>query len=142
MIRLANKFDFDAIKSLLIDFFNDSRHPLAEEIDKWSATHVDNILTKIIAGLGFVLIDDDGQGLIVAVKHESLWVPKVFVLQEAMWYAKNKTTGVKLIKEYISIAEGMKERGEIKQFYFNAYRDADFHRYNARKISTCWGSYG
>lgn len=142
MIRLANKFDFDLIRGLLIDFFSDSRHPLVDETEKWSANHVDIVLSKIVAGLGFILIDEKKQGLLVAIKHEALWVPKVFILQEAMWYAKNKITGTRLLKEYLRIAEGMKDRGEIKQFYFNAYRAADFHRYDVMKVSTCWGSHG
>ena len=142
MIRYANKFDMPTIRELLIEFFSASHHPLAEDIDKWSANHVDKVISSVLSGAGFILIDDKHRGMIVAIKQPSLWVPNVFILNEGMWYAKNSITATKLIKKYIEIAEDMKERGEIKQFYFNAYKDADFYKLGVRKISTCWGSYG
>ena len=140
MIRLANKFDMDAITELLIDFHAKSRHPLASDISNWSRNHVDYILSSIFAGLGFVLISEETDGVLVAIKQPVVWFPNVFVLSEVMWHGKSKRVSTFLIEKYIDIAHDMKSRGEIGAFYFNSYGDADFARYNMNKISNMWGS--
>lgn len=142
MIRLANKFDMDAITELLIDFHRKSRHPLASDMSNWSRTHVDSVLSNIFAGLGFVLISEENDGLLVAIKQPIAWFPNVFVLGEIMWHGKSKRVGANLIEKYIEIAHGMKDRGEISGYYFNAYGESDFWRYNVSRIATVWGSHG
>lgn len=142
MIRLANKFDMDAVIELLIDFYRKTRHPLAMDMSNWSRNHVESVLSSIFAGLGFVLISDKNDGLLVAIKQRSSWFNNIFVLSEIMWHGKSKRVGADLIEKYIEIAEGMKDRGEISGFYFNAYGESDFGRYNVSRIATVWGSHG
>ena len=142
MIRVATKFDQDAIASLLIEFYAKTKHPLASDINKWSRNHMESVLAPLFAGAGFVLIGDDGEGLLVAVKQPIMWFPDTFILSEVMWHGKSKRGATSLIEKYMEVADGMKERGEIGGYYFNAYGESDFGRYNVTRIATVWGSHG
>jgi hypothetical protein len=139
-IRFANQFDNDKIKELLIDFYNTYKHPLVADISKWSATHVDKVLANIYAGLGFVLIDKQATGLLVALKTPCMWIPETYQLQEGMWHGKTKAVKVKLLKEYLSIAKTWKLEGKIVEYYFNNYGNADFTKYNMKHIGKIWSS--
>ena len=66
MIRIANKFDSEKIKEFLLEFQNQTQHKLSLDKSKWSMEFVDQQLTRIFAGVGFVLISDDG--LLCAVR--------------------------------------------------------------------------
>ena len=136
MIRLANKFDNEQIKEFLKDYHRDYGNALSHQIDKWSSNYVDEQLAKIYAGLGFVLIEDDG--FLCAMRAPCFWIPNVYVLQETMWYAKSKKTSVMLIKKYIELAKRMKNKGDITQFYISTYSDADLSKLGATKRSNDW----
>jgi hypothetical protein len=103
---------------------------------------MESALAPIFAGAGFILIGDDNEGLIVAVKQPIMWFPDTFVLSEVMWHGKTKKGAASLIEKYIEVAEAMKAREEISGYYFNAYGWSDFGRYNVSRIATVWGSHG
>jgi hypothetical protein len=127
MIRLANKFDNEQIKEFLKDYHREYGNALSHQIDKWSSNYVDDQLAKIYAGLGFVLIEDDG--FLCAMRAPCFWIPNVYVLQETMWYAKSKKTSVMLIKKYI-------EDNEIP-LYINSTPNGIFV-FDLREINPIW----
>lgn len=136
MIRLANKFDNERIKELLIEFHRKHGNALTLHIDKWSGSFVDAQLTKIYAGLGFVLIADDG--FLCAVKIPCFWIPNLFVMQELMLFSTNKKTSVKLMKRYIEIGNEMKTKNEIVEFYISNFSNADLSKFGAIKVANDW----
>lgn len=140
MIRFANKYDNDTIKDLLIDFYKTYNHKLAIDTSKWSATHVDNILSQIYAGLGFVLIDNDGGGFLAALRVPCIWIPDTYQLQEGMWHGKTDKIRIKLLKEYLRLAEEWKKQGKVIEYYFNSYSESDFSKYNMKQIGHLWSS--
>ena len=139
MIRRANKFDLVLIKQFMQEFVDKTNHPLAIKKDH---AHIDKVLSTILAGLGFVLIDEQHGGLLIAIKNPVLWEPDAFVLTEVWWSARKKTSALALLKEFVSIAETMQDNGEIRQFYFNAYGAANYRKYGIFRISMMWGSHG
>jgi len=139
-IRFASQFDNEKIKELLIDFYKTYKHPLVADVSRWSATHVDKVLTNIYAGMGFVLIDEEQTGFLVALRIPCLWIPETYQLQEAMWHGKTKKVKVKLLKEYLNIAKKWKQEGKVTEYYFNNYSDADFTKYKMKHIGKIWGS--
>jgi hypothetical protein len=138
MIRYANKFDNKIIYELLIDFHTKVPNRLSLDISKWSATYVDSQLAKIYAGAGFVLIDDNCQGFLCAVKQPCFWIPETYVLQEAMWHGKNKKISLKLLQEYLKIGKKMLDNKEVLEVYFTSFNDVDYSRYNVKKIGNDW----
>jgi hypothetical protein len=136
MIRFANKFDNEKIKEFLKEFHRKHGNALSLHIDKWSGTYVDEQLTKIYAGLGFVLIADNG--FLCAIKAPCFWIPKLWILQESMLFSTSKKTSVKLMKKYIEIGNVMKERDEIVEFYISNFSDADLSTFGATKVANDW----
>ena len=136
MIRFANKFDNEQIKEFLKEFHCKHGNALSLHIDKWSGTYVDEQLAKIYAGLGFVLIADDG--FLCAIKAPCFWIPKLWILQESMLFSTSKKTSVKLMKKYIEIGNVMKERDEIVEFYISNFSDADLSKFGATKVANDW----
>ena len=136
MIRLANKFDNEQIKEFLKEFHRKHGNALSLHIDKWSGTYVDEQLAKIYAGLGFVLIAEDG--FLCAIKAPCFWIPKLWILQETMWFSTSKKTSVKLMKRYIEIGNEMKARDEIVEFYISNFSNADLSKFGATKICNDW----
>lgn len=136
MIRLANKFDNTKIWELLQDFCHQKRFNVSLDQSQWSESFVNQRLSMIYAGLGFVLIADDG--FLVAIKNPCFWLDGVFVLQEIMWHSKNKKTAVKLLKRFIEIGKEMIQTGEVKELHFASFENADFSKYGAAKHQTAW----
>lgn len=136
MIRIANKFDSKKIYELLQDFCYVKKFKVHENESEWSEEFVNQRLSMIFSGLGFVLLADDG--LLVAVRNPCFWLKDTFVLQEIMWHSKTKKTAVALIKKFLEIGQEMVEKGEVKEIHFACFGDTDFGKFGARKHQTAW----
>ena len=115
MIRQANKYDIDKIIELLKDFAIKTESQLKGSPLDWSKTYVTQLITNIIAGQGFILIDDEQTGILIAFKNNCFWNDKSIQLQEVMLHGYNKFVIARLIKEYIKIAKELLRKKEINQ---------------------------
>jgi hypothetical protein len=136
MIRFANKFDNKTIWELLKDFCYKKQFNVSLDESEWSEEFVNNRLSMIYAGLGFVLIAKDG--ILVAVKNPCFWLDNVFVLQEIMWHSKTTKTAVALLEKFIEIGKEMVKSGEVREIHFASFGNADFSKYGAVKHQTAW----
>lgn len=138
MIRFANKYDNNKIIELLKDFAIKSNNPLTNNPLAWSKTYIEQILTALYAGRGFVLIDDEQTGILVAAKTECFWLKDIYQLQEVMLTGNNKFVIARLIKEYIKIAKEMLRKKQINQAVMSSYDDLKFERYGMIKLEQHW----
>lgn len=138
MIRYANKYDIDKIIELLKDFAIKTDSQLKGNPLDWSKTYVIQLITNIIAGQGFILIDDEQTGILIAYKNHCFWNDKSIQLQEVMLHSNNKFVIARLIKEYIKIAKLMLRKREINQATMSSYNDLKFERYGMKKIEHIW----
>ena len=138
MIRKANKYDNDKIIELLKDFAIKSDNPMTNNPMAWSKTYIEQILSQLYAGRGFVLIDDEFTGILVAAKVSSFWLKDIFILQEVMLHGLNKIVIARLIKEYIKIAKDMLDKHEINQAEIASYDDYGYERYGLKKLEQHW----
>lgn len=138
MIRKANKYDIDKIIELLKDFAIKSKNQLKGSPLDWSKTYVMQLITNIIAGQGFILIDDEQTGILVVYKNHCFWNDKSIQLQEVMLHGYNKFVIARLIKEYIKIAKELLKKGEINQATISSYDDLKFERYGMKLIEYHW----
>lgn len=138
MIRFANKFDVDSVIDLMKKFAIESKNPTTNDPLKWSKTYIEAILATILAGSGFILIDNKKTAILIAVKTQSFWLKDVYQLQEVMLYSNNKVTTVKLIKEYARIARGMIQDGVISQAVMASYKDTNYNKLGMTKIQNHW----
>lgn len=138
MIRFANKYDNDKIIELLKDFAIKSNNPLTNNPLAWSKTYVEQVLATLYAGHGFVLIDDNQTGILIAAKTPCFWLKDIYQLQEVMLHGNNKFVIARLIKEYIKIAKEMLEKKAINQAVMASYNDVKFEKYGMVKFEQHW----
>ena len=138
MIRQANKYDIDKILELLKDFAIKTESQLKGNPLDWSKTYVMQLITNIIAGQGFILIDDEQTGILIAYKNHCFWNDKSIQLQEVMLHGYNKFVIARLIKEYIKIAKELLIKREINQATMSSYDDLKFERYGMKKLEYIW----
>lgn len=138
MIRFANKYDNDKIIELLKDFAIKSNNPMTNNPLAWSKTYVEQILATLYAGHGFVLIDDNQTGILIAAKTPCFWLKDIYQLQEVMLHGNNKFVIARLIKEYIKIAKEMLEKKAINQAVMASYNDVKFEKYGMIKFEQHW----
>lgn len=124
MIRLATRFDIDAIADMFVDFAKTSAyaHLVPDTIDDSDIEHIKHVIFACTHA-GFVLVAEvNGEivGFLIAIRQPNMWHPKSVTLQENVWYVKpehRKTSiGGKLWLEYCRRAEKMMAAGEINRY--------------------------
>jgi hypothetical protein len=138
LIRQANKYDIDKIVELLKDYAIQSNNQLKGSPLDWSKTYVIQVITNIMAGQGFILIDDKQTGILVAYKSYCFWNDKSIQLQEVMLHGYNKFVITRLIKEYTKIAKELLKKREINQATISSYNNLKFERYGMKLIEYHW----
>ena len=138
MIRKANKFDIPKLVDLILQFGHEFENALTSDPLHFSEEHIKGVLSHILAGIGFILLDEENNGVLIACKMESFWVPTKFQLHEVLLRADNKITTVKLVKEYIKIAQDMVDSGQITNAIIAAHPSVDYAKLGARKMEVNW----
>ena len=138
MIRFANKYDNDKIIELIKGFAIELDTSLASNPLTWSRTYCESILTMLYAGLGFVLIDDEQTGILVAVKSKYFWNNNIIQLQEVMLTGKTNIVIARLIKEYIKVAKDMLNKGEVNQAVIASFVGVDLSKFGLKQLESKW----
>lgn len=138
MIRYANRYDNDKIIDLIKDYASKTDSPLASNPLSWSRTYVESVLNTIYAGHGFILIDQEQTGILVAVKTQYFWNRNIIQLQEVMLNGFNNIVVARLIKEYIKIAKEMLEKKEINQAVMSSYSTIDLSKLGLKQLEIKW----
>lgn len=138
MIRYANKYDIDKILELLKEFAIQTKSSLAKNPLTWSKTYVTQVISNILAGQGFILIDEKQTGILIAIKTATLWNEKSLQLQEVLLYGKTNIIVARLIKEYIKISKQMLNNNEINQAVIASYIGIDLSKLGLTQLQTHW----
>lgn len=86
MIRKANKFDMDECVEMMRHYAAESPVRVLADPDNHDESHIRSIFTMLMAGRGFILIDDDYRGMLVAAIVQNLWCPKIKEVKELAWW--------------------------------------------------------
>ena len=117
MIREANKHDMPALLQMMRDYSTQTPVPALQEAAAHDEAHVANLMTQMMAGRGFVLIDNESRGFIAALITTNVWCPEVYELHELAWWVKpehrNGTVGGRLWKEFDRLATDLIDDGRI-----------------------------
>ena len=138
MIRFATKYDNNKIIELIKDFMINTKNPMAKDPMVWSKTYVEVILDNLYAGKGFVLVDDEITGILIAFKAPAFWSDKIYQLQEVMLHGKTKLIIARLIKEYIKIGKDMVNKHEVNQVVMSSYPHVDLSKFNLKLLQHHW----
>lgn len=138
MIRKANKFDIPAIEQLARDFCKEYQFSVYENETNWSPDYLKHQILCVLAGAGICLISEKLDGVFIALKTPSFWIPNTYTLQEMIWYGKNKKVTLQLLKEYLKLGKEMKQSGQIKELYFSSYSESNYEKYGVKKLCNHW----
>lgn len=138
MIRFATRYDNDAIIDMMKQFAIDANYKMAKDPMNWSRTHIENSLNELYAGRGFVLIDTNYTGILIAVRTQSFWIPNFIQLQEVMLYGENKFIIGRLIRDYSKIAKQLIEQGKINEAIMFSNNDCNYTGFDMIKFESIW----
>ena len=117
MIREANKHDMPQLLQMMRDYSTQTPVPVLQAAAAHDEAHVANLMTQMMAGRGFVLIDNESRGFIAALITTNVWCPEVYELHELAWWVKpehrNGTVGGRLWKEFDRLATDLIDDGRI-----------------------------
>lgn len=117
MIREANKHDMPQLLQMMRDYSTQTPVPALQAAAAHDEAHVANLMMQMMAGRGFVLIDNESRGFIAALIITNIWCPEVYELHELAWWVKpehrNGTVGGRLWKEFDRLATDLIDDGRI-----------------------------
>ena len=117
MIRLATRYDIPRLLEIVEAYGYETPIKCLGKQHNHFPKYVEELLYSIIAGRGFIYIDNNMRGAIVAIKQGNVWSPKVKELNELLWWVepehRNGTIGGRLWKAFDERAEAMLKAGDI-----------------------------
>lgn len=90
MIRQATRYDIPRLLELIEQYCYEAPIDLLKNKQYHDAVYVKKLLFELIAGRGFILIDDEFKGMIGGIITPNIWCPKVMELHELFWWVKPK----------------------------------------------------
>ena len=117
MIRLATRYDIPRLLEIVEAYAYETPIKALGKQQHHNPKHVEQLLFSIIAGRGFIYIDNNMRGAIIAIKQGNVWCPDLKELNELLWWVepehRNGTIGGRLWKAFDQRAEAMLEAGDI-----------------------------
>ena len=117
MIRLANKFDIPILIAMIQEFSKETLIQKYKDETLWDKKYVGNLLYSLILGRGFIVIDEDLKGMIIAMITPNVWCPQSNQLNELAWWvapeARNGLLGGKLWIEFNKQAQKLLDEKRI-----------------------------
>ena len=111
MIRDAYRHEIPLLVEMMRDYSAQSPVPVLRASTAHNTDHVSRLFFELIAGRGFVLIDDQQRGFLAAVVTTNVWCPDVRELHELAWWVdpehRNSTIGGRLWTEFNHRASDM-----------------------------------
>lgn len=117
MIRLATRYDIPRLLEIVEAYSQEYPIKALANSSNHFPKYVEELLFSIIAGRGFIYIDNHMRGAIIAYKSSNIWSPKVKELNELLWWVepeyRNGTIGGRLWKAFDERASKMLEVGDV-----------------------------
>ena len=117
MIRLANKFDIPILIAMIQEFSKETLIQKYKDETLCDKKYVGNLLYSLILGRGFIVIDENLKGMIIAMITPNVWCPKSNQLNELAWWvapeARNGLLGGKLWIEFNKQAQKLLDEKRI-----------------------------
>ena len=91
-MRKANKFDLPECFEMLQAYAMEGPIEAFKDKTKHSQGYIESLLMSLIAGRGFVLIEE-GKGMVAAAICPNLWIPQIREVKELVWWIKPEHRG-------------------------------------------------
>ena len=117
MIRLATKYDIAKITEMMREYANEAPIKALKDFKNQDPIYFGNLIHELIVAKGFVLVDDELNGMLIAAIVPNVWCPKVLELKELAWWVKPQhrqgTLGGKLWLEFNKLGKELLSSGRI-----------------------------
>jgi len=117
MIRQATRYDIPRLLEIVEAYAYENPIKALGRQQHHNPKHVEQLLFSILAGRGFIYIDKNMRGAIIAIKQSNVWCPELKELNELLWWVepehRNGTIGGRLWKAFDERAEAMLKAGDI-----------------------------
>jgi len=118
LIRKANKFDIPILAEFMRHYAAESPVKILNNAEHHDDNYIANLLNSIIAGRGFILVDEELNGMIAAIITPNIWCQKVLELHELAWWIKpehrNWILGGRLWKAFNDEADKMLKENRVQ----------------------------
>ena len=118
MIRKATPIDMPALVEMMRGYVAEAPMDTLKDASLHNQRHVEELLSSLIAGRGFVLIDEKCRGFIAAMVINNVWCPAVLELHELAWWvhpnSRDSTVGGRLWKTFDAIAQEFLDCGRAQ----------------------------
>jgi len=88
MIRQATKYDMPVLIVMMREYSVQAPIEAIQKNESHNESHVAQLMTMMMAGKGFVLIDNENRGFLAAMIINNFWCPNVIQLNEIAWWVK------------------------------------------------------
>jgi len=117
MIRQATRYDIPKITEMMREYALEAPVETFKDPINQNAEYFAQLIYELIAGKGFVLVDKELNGMLIAAITPNIWCPKVYELKELAWWVKPEyrkgTLGGKLWLEFNKQGEELLDSGRI-----------------------------
>jgi N-acetylglutamate synthase-like GNAT family acetyltransferase len=118
MIRKATPFDMPALVALMRGYVAEAPMEVLKDEAMHDQPYIEALLASLMAGRGFILIDDRGRGFIAAVINSNVWCPSLMELHELAWWVQPEhrggTLGGRLWKAFDLLAQDYLDCGRAQ----------------------------
>lgn len=121
MIRLATRADIDTVADLLLEFLSETSYN--EHCAEPDREHIKRLVFSILhQGYIWLLISDNQpEGILIAVKEASVWMPDKISLRELVWYVKPELRGTvnagRLFVKFCQTADLLLNTNKIQGYF-------------------------
>ena len=143
MIRKATRYDIPNLICLIREYSKEIPIEIYKNKELHDEKYVTNLLYTIIKVRGFVLIDDDFRGMLIAVIIGNIWCPKSYELHELAWWVKpehrNASLGGRLWIEFNKEAQKMLNEKRVSSVYTSLMENSpsiDYEKRGFKKLET------
>lgn len=143
MIRKAARYDIPMLLDLIREYNKEIPINIYKNEELHDEKYVTNLLYTIIKARGFILIDDDFKGMLIAVVIPNIWCPKSNELHELAWWVKpeyrQSSLGGKLWLEFNKEAQKMLDEKRVSVVYTSLMVNSpsiDYEKRNFIKLET------
>ncbi|CAB4165386.1 hypothetical protein UFOVP815_42 [uncultured Caudovirales phage] len=136
MIRNATPFDMPALLELMRGYVAEAPMETLKDPSLHNQPHIESLLTSLMVGRGFILVDDKAHGFIAAIIIQNVWCPSVYELHELAWWVKPEnrggTLGGRLWKRFDVLAQDLLDNGRIQIICSSVIADSPKINYEKR----------
>lgn len=118
MIREASPFDMPALVDMMRGYVAEAPMETLKDSSLHDQAHIESLMASLMAGRGFIFIDDHHRGFIAAMVIQNVWCPSVRELHELAWWVKPEyrggTFGGRLWKIFAEKAQDLLDNGRVQ----------------------------